>query len=145
MVEGRKSSSLWNFHLRHLEISGWRGFHLLRKAVTVFLFELCSNPLSINRGFLDSVCRCQLHPCIRRKAPSVFLEHLGSPCIWFSPQFFSPAREESLRSHLSCKAVCPGGPLASFFQNSSDPVPSTGLSIPLYEARHTSQISSCWK
>lgn len=142
MVEGRKSSSLWNFHLRHLEISGWRGFHLLRKAVAVFLFELCSNPLSINRGFLDSVCRCQLHPCIRHKAPSVFLEHLGSPCIWFSPQFFSPAREESLRSHLSCKAVCPGRLLASFFQN-SDPVPSTGLSIPLYEARHTSQISSC--
>lgn len=110
MVEGRKSPSLWNFHLRHLEISGWRGFHLLRKAVAVFLFELCSNPLSINRGVLDSVCRCQLHPCIRHQAPSVFLEHPGSPCIGFllgsslllgkralGPTF--PAKQSVLVSH----------------------------------------------
>lgn len=151
MIEGRKSSSWWNFHFRHLEVFGWQGFCLPRKAVTVFPLWTLLEPIlyKLVCGFLKSVCNCRLGSLVRHKTPSAFLEHLGSPrhlVFLLSPWLFCseetpgppgtpcfPARKAYLTYSV---------PLASLpSQSSFDSVPSTALSNTLYTGGHMSQIS----
>lgn len=95
---------------------------------------------------LSGICNCQLHPYMRCKTPSVFLEHLRSPLhlvFLLSPRSLLLWRR--LRAPLGPMGpwwtVVPSG--FPSFQSFSDPVPSTALSSTVCVAGHTSQISFC--